>query len=63
MNTVDWETVAKALLVKYGGLHGHALVGAGTLSWAQEHVELRVEQDGDAVLLRWHAPALKPEGV
>lgn len=54
----DWRSVAIALCVKYGTAEGVALIGSGTLKWARERVDFRVDRDGDAVRLRWSAPPL-----
>lgn len=59
----DWESIARALLVKHAGRQGVALIGSGTLKWARERVELRIDRDGDAIVIHWDAPPLKPEGV
>lgn len=54
----DWRAVCVALLVKYGGREGSALVGSSSLAWARERVEVQTDRDGDALRFAWTSPPL-----
>lgn len=55
---IDWRSLAIALLVKYGGAKGQALVGSGSLAFARDRVSFRADRDCDALVLHWDAPPL-----
>jgi hypothetical protein len=59
---IETSAIVRALLVKYGGAHGTAMVGSETLRWAGRKVDIHVERDGDALRIEWKSPPVNGSG-